>query len=338
MIFIISTNTKRRLLKKRCWKNMKFEELQLYKNFDELARDMLELAKEIMPDQLFFLSTFSDDQQVILKLSNEQSNILVTEGTVLNLNSAICNRIDFEKNQPLVYEDIQKESDLNKIKEVLERANVRSYLGIPISLVNGEKFGTLCAINDEQSQFDSRSINLLQRIVRMFSYYLELERYSYRDDLTGLYNRRYLTKFFEDPPKRDGGIFFLDLDGFKKINDVYGHDAGDSVLKEIAFRLQTFANKQKDAFAVRLGGDEFILAFFHSYNEEEWREKAQQALNHLSDWDTGYELSTSIGIVTYAEEDHIKLTTLLKNADEALYRAKTTGKNTFKFFQEEKLK
>lgn len=312
---------------------MKFEELQMYKNFDELASDMLALAKEILPDQLFFLSTFTNDQQVILKLSNEHSNILVTEGMVLNLESTICNRIDFEKNRPLVYEDIQKESCLDEIKEVLEGVNVRSYLGIPISLLNGEKFGTLCAINNEKSRFDSRSIELLQRIVRMFSYYLELERYSYRDDLTGLFNRRYLTKFFEDPPKKGGGIFFLDLDGFKKVNDVYGHAIGDSVLNEMASRLQSFADEQKGAFAVRLGGDEFILNFFQPHSEEEWREKAQQILTDLRGWGAGYNLSASIGIVTYDEDCDVELTALLKNADEALYHAKTTGKNTFEFFK-----
>src|SRR5699024_7718216 len=127
----------------------------------------------------------------------------------------------------------------------------RSYLGLPISLENGEKFGTLCAINDEKSEFDSRSVNLLQRIVRMFSYYLNLEHRAQRDTLTVLYNRRYLTQFFEDHPEKSGGMFYLDMDGFKKVNDEYGHDHGDSILKEVALRLQAFVDEQEDAFAVR---------------------------------------------------------------------------------------
>jgi len=101
--------------------------------------------------------------------------------------------------------------------------------------------------------------------------------------LTHLYNRRYLTKFFEDPLKRGGGIFFLDLDGFKKVNDVHGHTAGDSILKEMASRLQAFVSEQEEAFTVRLGGDEFVLTFLHSHSKEEWCEKAQQVLNYLSD-------------------------------------------------------
>lgn len=309
-----------------------FEEVQMYKNFDELAKDVLDLAKEILPDQLFFLSSFTDTQQMILKLSSENSNMLVTEGMVLDLNNTLCNRIDFDKKQPLMYEDIQEESNLDGLKEVLDQANVRSYLGIPISFMDGEKFGTLCAINDEKSRFDKKSIDLLQRIVKMFSYYLVLERFAYRDTLTDLYNRRYLTKYFEEYSQGGGELFFLDLDGFKKVNDNHGHEAGDEVLKEVASRLQKFANEQREAFAVRLGGDEFLINFSQPSSRKEVSEKARQVLHLLSSWNTKYELSASIGIVRYPVGRNIDLDALLQQADEALYRAKTAGKNVFRFF------
>lgn len=309
-----------------------FEEVQMYKNFDELAKDVLDLAREILPDQLFFLSSFTDTQQIILKLSSENSNMLVTEGMVLELNNTLCNRIDFDKKQPLMYEDIQEESNLDGLKKVLDQANVRSYLGIPISFMDGEKFGTLCAINDEKSRFDKKSIDLLQRIVKMFSYYLVLERFAYRDTLTDLYNRRYLTKYFEEYSQGGGELFFLDLDGFKKVNDNHGHEAGDEVLKEVASRLQRFANEQEKAIAVRLGGDEFLINFSQTSSREEVSEKARQVLHLLSSWKTKYELSASIGIVSYPVGRNIDLDTLLQQADEALYRAKTAGKNVFKFF------
>lgn len=309
-----------------------YQELQMYKNFDELAMDVLELAKEILPDQLLYVSSVSDTQQVILKVSNEGTNIAVTEGMVLNLNDTLCNRIDFEKKLPLVYEDTRKESSLDDFHKRLEEANVRSYLGIPISLVNGEKFGTLCAINDEVSHFDKKSIHLLQRIVRMFSYYLNLERFAFRDSLTDLYNRRYLSNFFEDSSKEGGVLFFLDLDGFKKVNDIHGHDTGDLVLKEVAARLQKLAVEHPDAFAVRLGGDEFLIHFSDLSSKEETGMRAEQVLKSLSTWDAEYQLSASIGIVTYPVNGTDNLQTLLKNADQALYRAKTSGKNTYNFF------
>lgn len=307
------------------------QDLQMYKNFDELAKDVLDLAKEILPDQLIYLTSFSDTQQIILKLSDLDTRILLTEGMAINLEETVCDRIDFEKKQPLIYEDIKKACP-SDLKKILEEANIKSYLGIPISRVNGERFGTLCAVHHEESHFNSKSIILLQRIVRMFSYYLDLERFAYRDSLTELYNRHYLSKFFETNSINGGTLYFLDLDGFKKVNDVHGHDTGDQVLKEVAQRLQNFVKESNDAFVVRLGGDEFIINFSRISSKEEGSKRAEQLLNDLSIWGADYELSTSIGIATYPAGNENNLKTLLKNADDALYRAKKAGKNTYKFF------
>ena len=307
------------------------QDLQMYKNFDELSRDVLDLAKEILPEQLIYLTSFSDTQQIILKLSDLDTKILLTEGMAINLEETVCDRIDFAKKQPLIYEDI-KESCPDDLRTLLEGVNIKSYLGIPISRMNGERFGTLCAVHHKESEFDTKSINLLQRIVRMFSYYLEMERFAYRDALTELYNRHYLSKFFESDPKNGGALFFLDLDGFKKVNDTHGHDTGDLVLKEVASRLQKFVGEHEDGFAVRLGGDEFIINFSHISSKEEMSKRAEQLLGSLSKWGSEYQLSASIGIVTHPADGRIELTTLLKNADHALYRAKTAGKNRYEFY------
>lgn len=310
-----------------------FQELEMYKNFDELASDVLGLAKEILPDQLFYLSSIRGNKQLILKLSSHETSIPLTENVLLNISDSLCDAVDFEKKQPVIYEDTRKEDSLDHLRASIEGSNVRSYLGIPISLVNGEKFGTLCAVNDKTTHFDDKSVNLLQRIVRMFSYYLNLERFAYRDALTDLYNRRYLSRFYEEYAEEGGGMFFLDLDGFKKVNDVHGHDAGDLVLKQVASKLQWFVNNRNDnSFAVRLGGDEFLIHFPDGASEEEMRRDAQEILDSLRTWEEGYQLSASLGIVAYPANDKMGLETLLKNADIALYRAKTAGKNTYKFF------
>jgi diguanylate cyclase len=309
-----------------------FQELQMYKNFDELASDVLDLVKEILPGHLIYLTSHNDGQQVILKLSNEDTSIVVTEGTVLNLNETLCYRVDFQKNAPLVYEDVKKENELADFQNRLEELNIHSYLGLPISFENGEKFGTLCAVNDEVSHFDKKSIQLLQKIVRMFSYYLNLERFAFRDSLTDLYNRRYLSKYFEDHSNEGGAILFLDLDGFKKVNDVYGHEEGDLVLKEIAAKLQKFVASIPDAFAVRLGGDEFVVHFSALSSKAEISKQAELLIESLREWRGGYELTASMGIVAYPANCLDDLKTLLAHADQALYCAKTAGKNTYKFF------
>lgn len=308
-------------------------ELQRYKNFDELANDLLDLAKQVLPEQLFYLSVFSNTQQFILKLSNEKANIHITEGMVVDLNQSVCKRIDFENNHALVYEDINEDCSIDEVKTLLREVNIQSYLGIPISLTDGKKFGTLCAVNDEASILDEKSINVLQRIVRLFSYYLELERFAWKDMLTDLYNRRYLSKYFEDHQVQNGALFFLDLDGFKKVNDGYGHDTGDIVLREVASRLSAIVDEQKDAFAVRLGGDEFILHFSQTSNKKIWGEMANRVISTLNTWDTPYKVSASIGIVTYEKDKVESLDILLRHADVALYDAKSAGKDTFKFYE-----
>lgn len=129
-------------------------------------------------------------------------------------------------------------------------------------------------------------------------------------------------------------MFFLDLDGFKQVNDVFGHETGDIVLQEVAQRLRQFVREQDDAMAVRLGGDEFILHFGHADSRERWERLAKRIVTSLSEWETDYRVSTSIGIVIYDTEFRPELKVLLQQADVALYAAKSSGKNTYQFYEQ----
>lgn len=315
--------------------NSMIQELQMYNNFDELADDVLHLARQIMPGKLIYLTSLGESEQVILKVSDPNSEVLVTEGLVVPIQSSVCNRIDFDNNRPLIYENIQQELDSAALRESVKEKHLASYLGLPISHQNGEKFGTLCVVHHEESTYDEASIQLLQRIVRMFTYYLELERNAYRDTLTELYNRRYLAKYFEKHTSTAGTLFYLDLDGFKKVNDTFGHDAGDEVLVEVARRLEQVTATHPEAFAVRLGGDEFVIHFAEVPNQEEMRHRAEHIIATLSQWGQGYKLSASIGIISYQEGTEAHLQWLLQRADEALYHAKQGGKNSYRIVVKE---
>lgn len=316
--------------------DLPINEFRFYKNFNELAMDILELAKEVMPDRLLFLSTITNKQQTILKLSEQNRNIAISEGMTIPLSETVCHRIDFNRGLPLVFEDISKEPCLDDIREVLTEANINSYLGIPIMLKNGETFGTLCAVHEDAKEIKKRNIKMIQRIAKMFSYYLELERMAYRDQLTGIYNRHFFYNYFNENSTNGGALFFLDLDGFKKINDIHGHDTGDLVLKEVALRIESIIKEKSiNGFAVRLGGDEFIINIFNEFSGKALCEKAEYFLSKLSTWDFQLEefhLSASIGIVPYPPSVNTNLNVLLKNADNALYRAKARGKNNYQFF------
>jgi len=155
--------------------------------------------------------------------------------------------------------------------------------------------------------------------------------------LTSLPNRflfeealeKHVTNFSKNGEKF--ALFFIDLDGFKQINDVYGHDKGDQVLIEVSQKIQTI-----NGDVSRLGGDEFVSIV--KYDEQETLEKLAQTL--VSDIQTKYIykedreilLSASIGISCYPR-DTTSLRELKRYADKAMYSAKIKGKNTYSFHE-----
>ena len=261
-------------------------EIFLYKNFNEFAMDILDLAKEIMPDSFFFLSAFINNEQYILRTSTNKENINIYEGAHLPLNATVCNKIDFNKGTPLVFEDISKESCLDDIKETLLKINVNAYLGIPVILKDGKAFGTLCAVHENSTKFSDKSIKLIEKIAKMFSYYIELERIAYRDHLTGTYNRHFLEKYFSEFAEYGGAVLYLDLDGFKFINDSHGHEAGDLVLKEVSYRMErVIQQKNLNGAVFRLGGDEFIIILVGILSNQKIGNIAEALIARLSSWD-----------------------------------------------------
>ena len=129
-------------------------------------------------------------------------------------------------------------------------------------------------------------------------------------------------------------VMFIDLDGFKPVNDSFGHVAGDSVLREIGRRLQAIA-RPEDTVA-RVGGDEFLLMTLRPGHEAVAAAIAQRVLEALNEPltlpnDVVVNLSASIGIVMYPEHGHHAK--MIANADAAMYAAKRAGGSTYAFFE-----
>jgi len=313
---------------------LSMNEIQAYSKFDQLAEDALSLAQEILPDKFIYINFLSQFKQITLKVHGANPHISIYEGMTINLEEGLCHRVDFKEMQPLIYENVQLEPSLEGLRVSLKQANVSAYLGIPITLDSGEKFGTLCAVHHEPATFDPKSILLLQKIAKMFSYYLEVEHMAYKDLLTGLFNRQYLYKFFFKSEDTQGALFYIDLDGFKQINDRFGHDIGDRILREAGHKLCDFLNLVNNAYAVRLGGDEFVVHFGNQTNQEDLSHYANKLIQLMQGWQYDIQetkLSASIGIAIYHEKHPYTLQNLLNDADEALYQAKRKGKNTYHF-------
>jgi diguanylate cyclase (GGDEF)-like protein/PAS domain S-box-containing protein len=159
------------------------------------------------------------------------------------------------------------------------------------------------------------------------------------DTLTGLPNRRLFTDRLQqamieaERHERLVGVVFLDLDRFKNINDTLGHDAGDEVLKAVAERL-TGTVRRGDTVA-RLSGDEFTLVLADMGHIDDAARVAQKILDIFATpfRVAGRELhvTASIGITVFPF-DVQDVSSLLRNADTAMYRAKESGFNTFRFY------
>lgn len=155
------------------------------------------------------------------------------------------------------------------------------------------------------------------------------------DPLTGLANRRYLTQRLERllEQKVPLAVMFIDLDGFKPINDKYGHDVGDEALRMVSDRLGACI-RESDVLS-RIGGDEFIILFTGLEDEEVLKERADKVLEMVRTpmWISGnrVRMGASVGI-SVAPKDGEDVETIINAADESMYAAKQGGKNAYRFY------
>jgi diguanylate cyclase (GGDEF)-like protein/PAS domain S-box-containing protein len=170
-----------------------------------------------------------------------------------------------------------------------------------------------------------------------------LKQLAYHDALTNLPNRTLLLDRLNQAimqSQRDDhylAVCYLDLDGFKPINDTYGHEAGDELLVAMAERLMEY-KRSADTIA-RLGGDEFVILLLGLENESEYEHIMQRILNIINQpfviAQEQVKVSASIGISIYPDDDS-DADTLLRHADQAMYQAKQEGKNRIHLFDKKK--
>jgi diguanylate cyclase (GGDEF)-like protein/PAS domain S-box-containing protein len=185
-------------------------------------------------------------------------------------------------------------------------------------------------------------VGVINDITEARHYERRLQHLAHHDALTGLANRTLLLERLKAAidaaagHRRQGALAFLDLDNFKHINDTFGHDAGDAVLREIAARLRD-SMREEDTVA-RLGGDEFVLVLGEQPDVTQLASLVERIRQRVSAPIVveGKEIlpGTSIGVSLFPQDGRT-VDLVMRAADAAMYHAKTLGRNNVQFYSEE---
>ncbi|MBB3182839.1 diguanylate cyclase (GGDEF)-like protein/PAS domain S-box-containing protein [Halomonas fontilapidosi] len=201
---------------------------------------------------------------------------------------------------------------------------------------------TISAVRDDHGQV-KRYVGLMEDITSVKAHQQELEYIAHYDALTGLPNRVLLADRIHQAMasarrhQHRLALVFIDLDGFKAVNDVHGHDMGDRLLVELSQRMQA-ALRESDTLG-RLGGDEFVAVLGDLESTEACRVVLKRLLSVVA---TPMELngvklqvSASMGVAFSPPGQELDADQLLRHADQAMYRAKELGKNRYAYFEPE---
>jgi diguanylate cyclase (GGDEF)-like protein/PAS domain S-box-containing protein len=269
-----------------------------------------------------------------------------TKGNILEVNDTFSKITGFSR-----------EESMGKNPRILQsgRQSSEFYVGMWKDLVNegfwtgemwnrrknGEVYAemkTISAVRDEQG-ITTHYVALANDITVMKQHQHQLEHVAHYDILTNLPNRVLLADRLSQAKlhcKRNGktlAVTFLDLDGFKTVNDIHGHDVGDELLIALSLRMKK-ALREGDTLA-RIGGDEFVAILTDLNTVEDCEPVLKRFLLAASEpvtiGDVVINVSASIGVTLYPQ-DNVSTDQLMRHADQAMYVAKESGKNRYHLF------
>ncbi|MDA8523221.1 sensor domain-containing diguanylate cyclase [Acidovorax sp. NCPPB 4044] len=310
-----------------------------------LTRPLLEMLEAVTGMESTYLTSVDEERglQQVLYARNSRS-MQIPEGLAVPWNDTLCKRAldegrSFTDDVPACWGDSQAARDLG----------IRTYASMPVRTGDGALYGTLCAVSTQSRPSTPEA----ERILSLFAYLIgqqvererligellaaneRLARHAATDQLTGLPNRRALmealARLLAQGRRRQMGVLiaFIDLDGFKSVNDVHGHDVGDQFLVAIAERLQ--AALRAEDMAARLGGDEFVVVSFNAHAGGAARTAQDTLQQRIAQATQGrFELpgasldyaGASVGVVTVPPDSRHTAEDALRLADQSMYQVK----------------
>lgn len=306
------------------------------RDLEGLTRPLLEVLEAITGMESTYLTMIDERKGVqhILYSRNTKS-MQIPEGLSVPWDDTLCKRAMME-GRPYT-DDV---STCWGDSEAARALGIRTYLSQPVLNLDGSVYGTLCAASGDRVPVSDGNIRVLGMVARLIAHQVERERQlsslrksneelssqSLTDPLTGLPNRRALLQELERMLARAARadtrvqVAFIDLDGFKKINDEHGHDIGDRFLIHMAHRLR--AGIRVGDFAARLGGDEFVVITPGNEPNELRDRIAHTTVTTFRHAGIVIDYpGASVGVVVSAPGE-VQTETLLTRADAAMYAIK----------------
>jgi len=315
------------------------------KTLEELARPLLlllQMTTGLESTYLTHVDEAAGQQHVLYSLN--ASTMHIPEGLTVPWQDTLCRRA-LSEGVTSTPDALAKWGDV----EAARALGIRTYITTPVRFDDGRLYGTLCAASTATTPVTDETRTMLDLFATLIQQQIEreqllhelqqangrLEEWSYRDPLTGLANRRFLMKELHrlfalaERTRQAVLVVYIDLDGFKAINDRFGHEAGDDFLTEFGSRLR-LSMRAGDQLA-RIGGDEFVVIGLAPPDPSEQAHSLAKVTERLAFATTGqYRLGgaafhysgPSIGIVI-VEPGSSSPQEALREADGAMYLQKS---------------
>jgi two-component system cell cycle response regulator len=290
--------------------------------------NILKLMQHSLQENGHNVAVFSDAEDAIEEIEKEAYDLIITDLKMPKLSG-----IEFVK----------------KVKKISPKTDLVVMTGYP-SVETAVECMKLGATDYLAKPLDLEYLNIivekslykraLEKLAAEREYFEQISRV---DGLTGLYNHKFFHELLNAEIARSNrykynfSLLMIDIDDFKKINDNYGHQAGDTILKELSSMFKSFVRKTDPV--VRYGGEEFSIILSQT-DKEHGRIFADRIVNgvaasKIKGIPPSETLTISAGLAGYSD-DASAHETLIKRADEALYKAKSMGKNTFCVCEDQK--
>lgn len=291
-------------------------------SFDRITR----LAKTVLGTPMVMVSLVDADRQWFK--SRQGTDVTETPRSI-----SFCTHT-IKTDEPLIVPDALENPTFCNSPLVQGPPHVRFYIGVPLTMHDGCRIGALCAVDTKPRELSPEHIAVLRDLARLVVDEIELRQIATTDSLTGALTRRgfdiEINREFNRAERHnhDLSLIAVDVDHFKKVNDTYGHPAGDLVLKTVAAQIKQ-AIRAED-FMARMGGEEFVVALPETNADQAMvvAEKIRQVIAAATaQTQRGViAVTASFGVAggNGSEEDW---NAILKNADAALYEAKQTGRD-----------